>query len=81
MLMLWLRSLKAYQSIYATRDMKKTFIERYTDVPNCRTMVLRNIFHEHTQDCSAAASSKEAEIDDRVVNFYSRQMIQTLFWI
>ena len=49
--------------------MKKTFIERYTDVANCRTMVLRNIFRELTQDCSAAASSKEAEIDDRVAQF------------
>ena len=49
--------------------MKKTFIERYTDVANCRTMVLRNILCELTQDCSAAASSKEAEIDDRVAQF------------
>ncbi len=49
---------------YATRDVKKTFIERYTDVAKCHTMVLRSIFRELTQDCAAAASSKEAEIDD-----------------
>ena len=58
----------------------KTFIERYTDVANCRIMVLRNIFHELTQDCSDAASSKEAEIDDRVAHVLL-SMIQTLFWI
>ena len=44
---------------YATRDMEKTFIERYSDVAKCFAMVLRSTFREHTQDSSAATTSKE----------------------
>ena len=47
--------------MYATRDMKKTFIEQYSDAAKCPTMVLRSIFQELTEDTSAASSSKEAE--------------------
>ena len=38
---------------YATRDVKKTFIERYTDVADCPKMVRRHIFRELTEDCLA----------------------------
>ena len=54
---------------YATRDMKKTFIQRYSDAANCPTMVLRSIFRELTEDSSAASSSKQADIDLRVAQF------------
>ena len=54
---------------YATRDMKKTFIEKYSDAAKCPTMVLRSIFQELTEDSSAASSSKEAEGDLRAAQF------------
>ena len=54
---------------YATRDMKKTFIEKYSDAAKCPTIVLRSIFQELTEDSSAASSSKEAEVDLRVTQF------------
>lgn len=53
----------------ATRDMKRTFVNKYTDVANCPKMVLRNVYRELTEDSSAASTSKEAEIDDRVAQF------------
>ena len=55
---------------YATRDMKKAFIEKYSDAAKCPTMVLRSIFQELTEDSSAASSSKEAEVDLRVAQFH-----------
>ena len=54
---------------YATRDMKNTFIKKYAEVSKTPKMVLRNIFRELTSDPSAASSSDEAEIDDRVAHF------------
>ena len=54
---------------YATRDMKNTFIKKYAEVSKTPIMVLRNIFRELTSDASAASSSDEAEIDDRVAHF------------
>ena len=54
---------------YATRDMKRTFIDKYTDVSNCSAMMLRHIFRELTEDASAASSSNQAELDSRVANF------------
>lgn len=54
---------------YRTRDMKKTFLQRYTHVSNCPTMVMRNISKELTKDTSAACSAMEAGINDRVFKF------------
>ena len=54
---------------YATRDMKKTFIQRYSDAANCPTMVLRSIFRELTEDSYAASSSKQADVDLSVAQF------------
>ena len=51
------------------QEMKKTFIQRYSDAANCPTMVLRSIFRELTDDSSAASSSKQADVHLRVAQF------------
>lgn len=54
---------------YVTRDMKRTFIDKYTDVSNCSAMVLRHIYRELTEDSSAASSLMQAVLDNRVAKF------------
>ena len=54
---------------YSTRDMKRTFIDNYTDVSNCSAMVLRHIYRELTEDASAASTLMQAEVDSRVAKF------------
>ena len=49
--------------------MKRTFIDKYTDVSNRSAMMLRHMFRELTEDASAASSSKQADLDSRVAEF------------
>ena len=55
---------------YASRDMKRTFIDKYTDVAKCSAMVLRHIYRELAEDASAPCSQKQADIDIRVAQFF-----------
>ena len=55
--------------MYATRDMERTFIDKYNDVAKCSAMVLRHIYRELSQDSSAASSLKQADLDIGVAQF------------
>ena len=56
---------------YTSRDMKRTFIDKYTDVAKCSAMVLTHIYRELTEDASAPCSQKQADIDIRIAQFFS----------
>lgn len=54
---------------YATRAMKKAFIDKYSRRVQIPKMVLRNIFRELSDDSSCSESSEQQIIDERVAEF------------
>lgn len=52
--------------VYCTREMRRQFISKYGRINNPSKAVLRQIYQELTHDNSAARTSEEAEIDERV---------------
>lgn len=55
--------------VYATRAMKKAFIDKYSRRIKVPKMVLRHIFHELSGDSSACETAEQQVIGDRVVEF------------
>ena len=53
------------QQFFATRDMRKEFIDRYTQHVNIPKTVLRHIYRSLTCDASSAATAPQAEVDRR----------------
>ena len=54
------------QYFFATRDMRRDFIDRYNQHVKIPQSVLRNIYRTLTDDASAAVSGSQREIDERV---------------
>ena len=55
------------QQFFATRDMRKDFIDRYSQhVSVPKSVVLRNIYRSSTDDASSSVSERQGEVDKRV---------------
>ena len=59
-------SLNTTHNLYASREMRKEFLDRYYSLTKVNKSVLRNIYKSLVGDCSAAASVAESGIDDQV---------------
>jgi len=51
---------------FATREMRKQFLDKYYSRAKISKCFLRNIYKSLMGDCSAAVSADEREVDDRV---------------
>ena len=61
--------LNEHMDMYATRAMKKSFIDKYSQRVKIPKMVLRNIFHELSGDISSSETVEQSVIDERVTEF------------
>ena len=52
--------------VFASREMRREFFDKYHTLAKASKSVLRNIYKSLMDDCSAAASVAEKSIDDRV---------------
>ena len=52
--------------VFASRKMRREFLDKYHTLVKTSKSVLRNIYKSLMADCSAAASAAEKSIDDRV---------------
>ena len=55
------------QSVYATRAMKRDFLDKYSHLAKIPKSVLRNIYKTLTGDSSSSSCSAKKDIDDRVI--------------
>ena len=67
--------------IYATRTMKKMFVDKYSQRVKVPKMVLRHMFRELSNDCSAAETSEPQTIDDRKLSFSFVLVTLHCYWI
>uniref|UniRef100_A0A1X7VJH9 Uncharacterized protein n=1 Tax=Amphimedon queenslandica TaxID=400682 RepID=A0A1X7VJH9_AMPQE len=56
--------------LYATRTMKKMFVDKYSQRVKVPKMVLRHMFRELSIDCRVAETSEQQSIDDRTAEFF-----------
>lgn len=65
---------------FPIRAMRQEFIVRYAYACKIKPAILRNAYHFLTQDSSAAEHSKQAEVDERVVDFLMNADDPMLFY-
>lgn len=54
---------------FATRQMRKDFIDRYKKCPGMQPVILRNMFNFLTEFEHQSSTDREAEIDERLMRF------------
>lgn len=54
---------------FATRQMRKDFIDRYKKCPGMQPVILRNMFNFMTEFEHQSSTDREAEIDERLMRF------------
>lgn len=56
--------------VFSTRAMRREFIDRYANAHTLvKPAIFRDVYRFLTQDASAAESTKQSQVDDRVVQF------------
>ena len=58
--------LSEQHKVFASREMRREFLDKYHTLAKTSKSVLRNIYKALMEDCSAASSAAEKSIDDRV---------------
>lgn len=72
-------SIKEHLPIYATRAMRNEFINRYSKT-GTKPAILRDMYRFLTRDASAAVSSDERAVDDRVLEFLLQSDAPEMFY-
>ncbi|XP_062607328.1 uncharacterized protein LOC134269121 [Saccostrea cucullata] len=72
-------SIKENLPVYATRAMRNEFINRYSKT-GTKPAILRDMYRFLTRDASAAASSDERAVDDRVLEFLLQADAPEMFY-
>nr|XP_022308033.1 uncharacterized protein LOC111114036 [Crassostrea virginica] len=72
-------SIKEHLPIYATRAMSNEFINRYSKT-GTKPAILRDMYRFLTRDASAAVSSDERAVDDRVLEFLLQSDAPEMFY-